>query len=189
MADLFPFEAEKYVLLGKVTKAHGIKGELKVRAYSGDPESVTRFKQLLLVSSSGSLSPVFEVQRARGGSKEAIIQLRGVTDRTHAETLCGTGVLVFKDELPDLADDEFYLHELEGLEVLTESGQAIGTVESFFNNGVQDLLVVRSESSEILIPLIPGMICSRDKKQLIIAPPPGLLEVNATDDGAGDLSH
>ncbi len=189
MADIFPFESEKYVLLGKVTKAHGIKGELKVRPYSGNPDSITHFKQLVLVSRSGSLSPVFEVERARCGNKEAIILLRGVSDRTHAETLCGTGVLVIKDELPDLGDEEFYLHELEGLEVRTESGQRVGTVESFFSNGMQDLLVVRLGNIETLIPLIPGMIRSRDEKQLIIAPPPGLLEINTTADGAGDTPH
>lgn len=189
MADPYPFESDNYVLLGKITKAHGIKGELKVRAYSCNPESITRFKQLFLVSSSGSISPVYDVERARCANKEAIILLRGVTDRTTAETLCGTGVLVSKDKLPDLGDEEFYLHELEGLEVQTESGLVVGTVASFFHNGMHDLLVVRSGKQEILIPLIPGIIRSRDKEKLVIAPPPGLLEINARDDTSGDTPH
>ena len=186
MVDSFPFEAEKYVLIGKVTKAHGIKGELKIRAFSGQLQSITRPKQLLLVSRQGLVSPVFNVERARIGNKEAIVLLKGVSDRNHAEELCGKGVLVYKDDLPDLDADEFYLHELEGIQVKTEAGEVIGKVDAFFNNGVHDLLVVKSGKNEILIPLIPGMITERNEKCLTIAPPPGLLEINAGDSAKGD---
>jgi 16S rRNA processing protein RimM len=186
MADSFPFEAEKYLLIGKVTKAHGIKGELKIRAFSGQLQSITRIKELLLVSKQGQVSPVFNVARARLGNKEAIVLLNGVADRNQAEELCGMGVLIHKDNLPDLDSDEFYLHELEGLEVKTEEGEIIGRVEAFFNNGMQDLLVVRSGNNEVLVPLIPGMITERNKKCLTIAPPPGLLDINSGDSDMGD---
>jgi 16S rRNA processing protein RimM len=185
MAKLFPFESEKYVLLAKVTKAHGIKGELKIRSYSGSPDAIAGHSQLRLVSSSGILSPVFTVERARIGSKEAIVLLQGIHSRNQAETLCGMGVLVAKTDLPDLADKEFYLHELEGLNVTTVAGEAVGVVESFFNNGVQDLLVVRCGTEEILVPLIPRMIHSRDDGELVIAPPPGLLTINSGNKTSG----
>jgi 16S rRNA processing protein RimM len=189
MADSLSFEAEKYVLIGKVTKAHGIKGELKIRAFSGHLQSITRHKQLLLVSRQGVVSPVFNVARARIGNKEAIVLLKGVTDRNHAEELCGQGVLVYKDTLPALDADEFYLHELEGIQVKTVAGEIIGNVDAFFNNGVQDLLVVRSGQNEVLIPLIPGMITERNEKCLTIAPPTGLLDINCGDSAKGDTPH
>lgn len=183
MADHYPFEAEKYVLIGKVTKAHGIKGELKVRAFSDQPQSIIQHKQLLLVSSHGQLSPVFDIVRARIGNKEVIIHLQGVNDRSQAEELCGMGVLVTKEALPALDAEEFYLHELEGLQVKTEEGVLIGKVDGFFNNGAQDLLVVKSGKDEVLIPLIPGMITERNENYLTIAPPPGLLEINSGESG------
>jgi 16S rRNA processing protein RimM len=189
MADSYPFEAEKYVLIGKVTKAHGIKGELKVRAYSGELQSITRHKELMLVSRKGQISPVFHVVRARAGNKEVIVSLEEVSDRNHSEELCGMGVLVYKDDLPGLEADEFYLHELEGLQVQTEAGEIIGKVTAFFNNGVQDLLVVQSGRNEVLIPLIPGMITERNENCLIIAPPPGLIEINSGDSAKGDTPH
>lgn len=185
MADSFPFETEKYVLIGKVTKAHGIKGELKVYAFSGQLQSITRHKKLLLVSRQGQVSPVFNVVRTRIGNKEAIVLLKGVSDRTHAEELCGMGVLVYKNDLPDLDADEFYLHELEGLQVKTEEGELIGKIDAFFNNGMQDLLVVRSGKNEYLIPLIPGMITERNENCLTIAPPPGLLDINSGNSARG----
>ncbi|AGF79872.1 16S rRNA processing protein RimM [Desulfocapsa sulfexigens DSM 10523] len=184
MADSFPFEKEKYVLIGKVTKAHGIKGELKMHAYSGELQSVTRHKKLILVSRDGLITPM-QVVQARIGNRDAIVSLEGVSDRNQSEALCGMGVLVCKEDLPTPDADEFYLHELEGLEVRTTEGSIVGTVEAFSNNGAQDLLVVKSGRNEVLIPLIPGMITEKNKKYLIIAPPPGLIEINSGEDIKG----
>ncbi len=185
MADSFSFDQEKYVLIAKVTKAHGIKGELKMHAFSGQLQSITQHNKLFLISRQGQISSVFDVLRSRTGNKEAIVQLKGVNDRNDAEKLCGYGVLVEKINLPELTKDEFYLHELEGLQVKTETGDIIGTVDSFFHNGMQDLLVVKKGKNEMMIPLIPGIIIKRDKTCLTVAPPPGLLEINSGDRAKG----
>ncbi len=182
MADTFSYPAEKYVLIGKVAKAHGIKGELKLFAFSGDGKSITRHKELTLITTEDTILPVFKVNKARVGKKEVLVQLEGVNDRNQAEQLSGYGVLTLKHDLPLLTEEEFYLHELEGLTVLTVDGQTVGRVESFFDNGSHDILVVKKDNNEFLIPLIPGMIKKRDKNCLTIAPPPGLLEINNGDD-------
>ncbi len=181
MAESFSYPADEYVLIGQVTKAHGIKGELKIMAFSGQLQSITQHKSLILVSRQGLISPPFNVLRSRIGNKEAIVHLKGVSDRNHAEKLCKHGVLVHKDDLPILAADELYLHELEGLQVKTVEGQVLGRVESFFSNGVQDILVVGTGEKEFLIPLIPGMISKRNETCVTIAPPPGLLDINSGD--------
>ncbi len=181
MADSFSYPADEYVLIGQVTKAHGIKGELKIMAFSGQLQSITQHNSLILVSRQGQISPAFKVVRSRIGNKEAIVHLKGVSDRNDAEKLCKHGVLVHKDDLPILAADELYLHELEGLQVKTEEGQVLGRIESFFSNGVQDILVVGTGKKEFLIPLIPGMISKRNEKCVTIAPPPGLLDINSGD--------
>ncbi|HIQ36811.1 MAG TPA: 16S rRNA processing protein RimM [Desulfocapsa sulfexigens] len=186
MATTFLFDTEKFVLIAKVSKAHGIKGELKMHAFSGQLQSVTQHNKLFLISRQGKLSPPLDVVRSRPGNKEAIVQLKGVNDRNDAEKLCGFGVLVEKEALPKLENDEFYLHELEGIQVKTEAGDLVGTVQSFFNNGMQDLLVIKKGKHEVLIPLIPGMITARDKTWLTIAPPPGLLEINSGDSAKGN---
>jgi 16S rRNA processing protein RimM len=185
MADTFLFDTEKFVLIAVVSKAHGIKGELKLYAFSGQALSVTQHRKLFLVSRQGELSPLFEVVRSRPGNKEVIVQLKGVNDRNDAEKLCGFGVLIQKNALPKLENDTFYLHELEGLQVKTEAGDIVGTVKSFFNNGMQDLLVIQNGKNEVMIPLIPGIITKRDKTWLTIAPPPGLLEINSGDSAKG----
>ncbi len=171
------------MLIGKITKAHGIKGEVKVLSFSGQPENFAHYKQFTLVSEDGKLSPPYTVARARVTSKEVIISLQRVNDRNSAEGLCGYGVLVSKDALPKLSGDDYYLHELEGLQVVTENGQALGRIDSFFDNGAQDILVVLDGDEEILIPLIPGMIVQRDTTKITICPPPGLLDINSSEFG------
>lgn len=189
MADGFSYPTDEYVLIGKVTKAHGIKGELKIIAFSGQPESITRHKAFFLVSKQGQITPAFKVIRSRAGNKSVIVQLAVINNRNDAEKLCGSGVLVHKKDLPVLKDDEFYLYELEGLKVYTEKQRLIGTVESFFSNGMQDILVVMEGKNEFLIPLIPGLIRERNTSSMTIAPPPGLLDINTGDSVEGDDPH
>ncbi len=188
MVETFSFPTDKYVLIGKVAKAHGIKGEVKLIAFSGKARSITRHPRLTLITTENTIFPEFNVLKARIGKREVIARLEGVNDRNRAEELAGCGLLALKKDLPGLDDDEFYLHELEGVSVNTTDGNTIGNVKAFFDNGVQDIIVVRDGELEFLIPLIPGMIVSRDKVSITIAPPPGLLEINTGDDGPGKPS-
>lgn len=184
--ETFSFPTDKYILLGKVAKAHGIKGELKLLAFSGKAESITRNSRLTLVSPENNIFPDLNVLKARVGKKEVIARLEGINDRNHAEELVGYGILVLKKDLPALSGDRFYLYELEGVSVKTTDGNIIGTVEAFFDNGVQDIIVVRDGKVEYLIPLSPGMLVGRDTSSITIAPPPGLLEMNSGDEESGN---
>jgi 16S rRNA processing protein RimM len=181
MIDSFSFPTDEYVLIGKITKAHGLKGEVKIISFSGQPQNISQYQYLVLVSEQGQLTAPFTVVRSRVGNKEAIIVIEGINDRNQAEGLCGYGVLVRKSELPQLNGDEFYLHELQGLHVTTLKGDSLGTVQSFLDNGAQDILVIKKENDEFLIPLIPGMIVERNKEGMIIAPPPGLIDINCNE--------
>ncbi len=188
MADEYSFPKEKYILIGKVSKAHGLKGELKIIAFSGEAKSIIQHRSLTLVSPQGQISPAFNLLKSRPGNREVISHLEGITDRNQAEKLCGYGVLVKRDTLPDLGNDAFYLHELDGLQVRTENGDEIGRVAGFIDNGVQDILVVKNSTEEFLIPLIPGMIMDRNAEVLVIAPPPGLLQINSEPGKKGNES-
>ena len=186
MVGGFSFPTEQFVLIGKISKAHGLKGEVKICPFSGKSNSITQHGKLFLVASHGNVSPALRVLKVRGSGREVIVSLEGVTDRSRAETYCGCGVLVQKEDLPVPEDDGFYLHELEGIQVKTVAGRELGRVEAFFDNGVQDILVVRGSDNEYLIPLIPGMIVERNEELLTIAPPPGLLEMNSGDGDEGN---
>lgn len=179
MSKQYPFPAEKYLLIGKVTRAHGLKGELKVVALSGQPENFLQYSRLALVAEDGRMTTTLNLSKVRTQGKYVVLKLDTIDTKNEADLTAGMCVLVLREDLPELEDDEFYLHELIGVTVkLYDSNRVIGVIETFFNNGAQDIVVVRDDSSEYYIPLVDDIIVSQDDKQIIIDPPPGLLEIN-----------
>tara|TARA_B100000929_G_scaffold236303_1_gene192977 strand:- start:455 stop:829 length:375 start_codon:yes stop_codon:yes gene_type:complete len=99
------------------------------------------------------------VQGSRQG-KGLVVQLKGVGDRTAAEALAQADILMPKEALPELSDDEYYWHELEGLTVFTRSGERLGQVSYLFETGANDVMVVRGDNDAIdkrerLLPFLP----------------------------------
>ena len=87
-------------------------------------------------------------------------------------------LLLNKQDLPEPEEDEFYWHELYGLPVSTVQGKRIGTMQSVFYNGAQEVMVIVNGSKEYLVPVTPGIIARQNTMEIIIDPPPGLLEIN-----------
>lgn len=169
-----------HVLVGKVVKAHGIKGEVKVFPYSGSPQNFSSYKTLVLVEPETGALHSRAVSRARSQEKTAILELAGVVGRDAADSLRGFEVWVAKADLPESGPDEYYWHTMEGALVVTEDGRELGCVTGLFNAGAHDILVVTGQGREYLIPVLDEIICRIDEQNhtLVIAPPPGLLELN-----------
>ncbi len=90
------------------------------------------------------------------------------------------GVLLDRDDLSDIDAERVYPDGLEGLAVRVQSSaETIGVVESSFSNGAHDIIVVRRGRNEFLIPLVDEIVVSYDDTEIIIDPPPGLLDINA----------
>lgn len=179
MTQKFVFPNKRYLLVGTIAKAHGLRGEVKLQSYSDDPGTLLNYTRLVLVTGDGKITAPLQVIRARLQGKQVIVQLEGITDRTIAEQLQGTGVLVEKMELCPLDQDEYYWYQLEHKRVITEEGRLVGQVRSVFSNGAQDVIVVESDEDEYLIPLAGDIIKEIREREIIINPPPGLLEINA----------
>lgn len=173
-------DQDNFVLVGKVAKPHGIKGELKIFPYSGQPEDFTFFKEILLSHSDKSEGKAFTVTRSRGQGKFAILKLDGVEGRDASESFSGQEVWASKETLPPLEDDEFYWHEMVGLQVVTDAGRQLGTVTSLFASGAQDILVITGTGQEYLIPAQNEFIVTVDNETntLVVSLPAGLLEIN-----------
>lgn len=170
--------ADDLVLLGKVTKPHGIRGEVKVYPYSGEPENFIQYSRVLL-SSSNNADPVeYRIKRARVQKNLVLLQLEGCDNRNDAEALVQSQLYVHEDELPEPDKDEFYLRDLEGKQVVTEQGQLIGRVSAILSNAGQDLVQVTDGKNEYVIPLVPEFLVSIDENEVRVTLPPGLLEIN-----------
>lgn len=133
---------EDNVLLGRITGVHGLKGEVKIAAYTGQPEDIAAYGPL--TGAHGGVFEIAVIRSAKGGS--VIAALKGVADRNAAEKLKGTDLYVSRAMLPPPGNsDEFYHSDLIGLNAVSPAGEAIGKIVGVHNFGAGDLLEIRFE--------------------------------------------
>jgi len=173
--------ASSHVVIGKVAKAQGLDGGLKVIPFSGNPDDLLPYRQIFL--GRGSDQQIYTVEKCRAHGKFAVVKLREIVDRNDSEAHVGFDVSVLKSQMPALAPDEFYWHELVGMSVRTDQGQDLGQVTSLIATGAHDVMVVTGHDHEYLIPVLQEIIVQQDTEAgiLVIAPMPGLLEMNSSD--------
>ncbi len=168
------------VLVGKVSKPHGIKGQLKIFPYSGSIENFKSYSRVLLSFADQQPSCWFDVVHASvSQGKFAVLSLKGVRSRSEAEALAGAEVWVDQDELPPLADNEFYWQDLIGKDVITVDGVRLGKVTNLLATGAHDVLVVAEKGREYMIPAVDQFVLELNEDDvLVVDPPEGLLEIN-----------
>jgi 16S rRNA processing protein RimM len=168
------------VKIGEVIKPHGIKGEVKVLSYSGQPENFKNYTNIILREKPESGITTYKIVKSREQGKIAILELEGVKDRDAAEALQGNTVWLMKGDFQKLGPDEYYWHQLENLQVITESGRELGKVSKFFSTPAHDIMVITGKGHEYMVPLKTGIIIDVDEKegQIVISPLAGLLDIN-----------
>jgi len=164
--------AEPTVAVGHVTKAHGIRGEVAVEVRSDNPD---RFVEGAIVFTEGGRS--LTIERAHAHGARHLVKFAGVLDRAAAESLRGQVLVVPESWLPVLAEGEYWPFQLEGCEVLTESGRSLGTVSEVIPNPANDLWVaVDDDGIETLVPALRDVIAEVDvaAKRILVRDVPGL---------------
>lgn len=180
MSSTFSFPEETYILIGEITKAQGIRGELKIHSFSGQPENLRHYKSLMLIGRKQEISAAFPIRSLRVQGTSAIVGLQGIADRNTAELYVGHGVLIARQDLPLPQDGEFYWRDIEGRKVITRDGRKLGTVSQLFSNGAQDIMVVTDGELDCMIPIVGSIVVSIDQTEIVIDPPEGLLEINSS---------
>lgn len=167
--------------VGRLTKAHGLKGALKIEMYTDEPEH--RFlpgAQFSLQVPTGSKwhGKSLELVELRWYNSQPVGFFKGVADRTEAETLAKAILWVDHDisELPQ-EEDAWYDHQLVGLSVLRD-GIVVGSVARVDHFPAQDLLAVKTDAGEVLVPFVKAIVPAVDITTgvVIVTPPPGLFE-------------
>ncbi|GAC1642047.1 MAG: ribosome maturation factor RimM [Herpetosiphon sp.] len=163
-------------MIGVITQAFGIKGQVKLASIMTHPEHLRRMKTLLV-------GPKLRVYRLLEMSEQKanvlVLRLENVNTRNEAEELHGQEVFIRSTDAAPLQEEEYFLHDLPGLEVYTVGGMLIGHVKEVLETGANDVLVVgRSDQSEVLIPMIRVVVRSLNitARRIEIEPMPGLLD-------------
>lgn len=143
---------EKKILVGKIVGLSGLRGEFKLESYTEPRTQIFRYQPWLLKSASGES----EVRGGRGRAqgKGIVATLPEITDREQAARLIGIEIWVRRSALPRSERGEYYWADLEGLEVVTVEGAALGKVSHLIATGANDVLVVRDGEKERLIPFV-----------------------------------
>nr|WP_321466860.1 ribosome maturation factor RimM [uncultured Desulfobulbus sp.] len=178
MAEEIAASEPAFVLLGTVTRPHGIKGELKVRPYTARPENFSRYSMLYLSESEHGPKTRCVSRQARVNGNQVILRLDECSTRNQAEEMVGHLVWLATEDLPPLQADEFYLHTLIGKDVQTVDGRKLGRAEHLLSGSEQDILLVRHGKEEYLIPIVDGFIHSIEGNIVCLDLPEGLLEIN-----------
>ena len=186
----------KYLDIGRVTGLHGVRGKIKVAAFSGDPSGVLAAKALRL--SGGRPTPVgnalpgvprstkngghgtaateYEVVTAQRAGGCAVFALLGIDSIEAAEPLVKAVVSVRHEELPPLPEDEFYWVDAVGCLVVDESGVPLGEVVAVEPGSAYDFLVVRRPGGEDgYLPVVEAFLRKVDTaaRRVVASPPEG----------------
>jgi 16S rRNA processing protein RimM len=144
--------------VGRIIRPHGLRGAVIVEVLSDVPGRFRPGSELLMTTPAGSLEPVM-VTGEGGSSGKALVQLEGIEDRDSAERLKGRVLYVPRDEAGELAEGEYWPSELEGMAVLDDDGERLGSIEDVIEGAAQDLLVIRDGfGNEILLPFVKEFV-------------------------------
>ncbi len=166
------------ILLGKIVATHGIRGQLRAVPYSGEFDTFLSVESLLLKDAAGMLQS-YDLAAAAVHGKKLILSFKGYGDINRVLHLVGCELYISRDQLPETDDDEYYWHDLIGLQVVTSGGEPLGKLESIIETGSNDVYVVKSAGREYLIPALAEVVNSIDLDAgvMTVTPMEGLLDL------------
>ncbi len=168
-------------VVGRVARAHGIRGQVIVNLETDFPHE--RFQpgaELFVNRSGGDGVERFVVTTLRFHRDRPVIGLGGIEDMNAANRLAGAELRVPADRLATLPEGVYYRHDLVGCEVVTESGVPVGFVKAVEGEVGLSRLVVAADGGDVLIPMVAAicLVVDLERRRIVIAPPDGLLELN-----------
>jgi 16S rRNA processing protein RimM len=150
---------ERLVVVGRVVGLYGVRGWMRLMSHTQPRDNILRYRHWHL-RRGHDWRPV-EVAAGRVHGKGLVVNLRECADREQARALIGADVAVPRAELPPTAAGEYYWADLVGLRVETAEGRVLGEIDYLLATGANDVLVVRGEDRERLIPFVTDQIVKR----------------------------
>ena len=158
--------------VGKIVNVRGVRGEVKINPFLDDTQAFREFEFLYIKEKQVKILSVKFVKN------NPILLLEGVDSVEKAEALRNTPVYVDEEMLPELSENEYYIKDILGLEVLTLEGESLGKITDVFKTGSNDVYEVQMESGKkFLIPAISQVIkeINIEEKRVIVELLEGLL--------------
>jgi len=165
-------QGAEHLVIGQVVGTRGLRGELKIRVETQDPE---RFHLLDTVYLGDEFAP-FQVQHVRLHRNQVLLQLHGIEDIETAEDWRDAWVYIHVNDAIPLEEGEYYFYQLRGLAVINEEGEPLGTLVEILPTGANDVYVIKGNRGELLLPAIKDTILDVDleNRTMTVRIPDGL---------------
>ena len=144
----------KYLELGQIVNVKGLKGEVKVNPFTEDNTRFERLPEVFIKKNKGDLVKL-SISKVGYNKNQVIIKFKEINTVEEAETLRNSYILVDRDSLEELPEGVYYIADLLGLDVYTESQEYLGKVDDIFSTGSNDVYVVKDEQGKQR--LLPGI--------------------------------
>ncbi len=153
------------ISIAKIVGTHGLRGTCKIFCYGDRGDVFGAGRAIFLKDAAGALAR-HDVEWVKPHARTLLLALKGITDRSQAESLVGCEIVIDKSSLPRPAAGTYYWHELIGLAVVTIEGRPLGRLTGVMPTGSNDVYVVtheeRGAANEILIPALKSVIVEVD---------------------------
>jgi 16S rRNA processing protein RimM len=171
-----------YLALGVIARPHGVRGEVRVAMYNPGSTALEDLERIYLAGPNGGAPAPYDVVSVRATNDAVLLTLENVTDRDAALALRGREVLVDRRDLAPLAEDELYVGDLVGCEVVTSAGSPLGRIAEVLDVGPHPLLVIHDGDLERLLPYVPVFVAQVDlaARRVVVDPPEGLPQERRT---------
>ena len=167
-----------FLVIGRLTRPHGIRGEMSAAVHTQLPERFTWLERVFLARDPADPAPqMLPIRSVRFHKGNVLLRLGDYESRDDLEVLRGMWLLVPADEAIPLDVDEVFHFNLEGLEVVTDEGESLGTLIEVLETGANEVFVIQGDRGEILLPNIAEVVLKvdLDKGKMIVRLLPGLL--------------
>jgi 16S rRNA processing protein RimM len=170
--------AVKRVMVGEIGRPHGVRGLVRLRAFTEDPAAIAAYSPLTDEAGTRRFTVTL-----KGGDIAAI---EGIADRDAAQRLTGTKLYVERDRLPPPQDEEFYLVDLIGLRAVTQTGEELGRIRAVEDHGAGAFLIVAGAAREHLLPFTRAVVPVVDVAggRVTVVPPDEILVRPGQEDAA-----
>ena len=167
-----------WVVIGAITKPFGLKGGLKIRPLTDNPDRFRRLTTTVLEAADGT-QQTCTISEARVSKGSVTLFCREIETIEQVERFIGGTVRIPESEVVNLPKDSYFQHDLLGLKVYLEDGQYLGEVQEILPTGGNDVLVVREGERERLIPAVKSIVSEVDlpRKRVVLRFMKGLLDL------------
>lgn len=172
---------EDCYFLGKITRKHGLQGNVILKLDTDQPEMYNKMDSVFL-EINGLLVPFFIEKQQWQKSDTKIISFKNSSEAM-VEQSVGKDVYLLLSTLPPLSGNKFYYHEIIGFQIKDENNQLCGTIESINDQTAQNYFILKLNEKDVIIPIIRDWILevNRDEKFIKMQLPEGLMDVFLTD--------